>query len=165
MPFLSQEVSKLQIAGDGERVWRKCCCLCLCALGHCQKQTNGQAGLLVWSARLLASCKPFLSSLGLFWGYLWSFWSSVQHLWCLAPLLNLQFVTSVISNVISWFTSSLRWSPLWSVNTYCKLIIYPVRMEDSCFSMTVDSSVPKFAFRSKMFEKVTCYFSFSNLEF
>lgn len=38
-------------------------------------------------------------------------------------------------------------------------------MEHSYFSMTVNSSVPKFTFRSKMFEKVTCYFSFSNLEF
>lgn len=38
-------------------------------------------------------------------------------------------------------------------------------MEHSHFSMTVNSSVLKFALRSKMFEKITCYFSFSNLEF
>lgn len=118
-----------------------------------------------WSVRLLSFCKPFLSSLGFFLGCLWSFWSSFQYLWYLATLLNLQLVTSVTSNVISWITSSLlRWSLLWLGNTYCKLITYPAQMDHSYFSMTVDCSVPKLEFRGKMFEKVICYFSFSNLE-
>lgn len=75
-------------------------------------------------------------------------------LWYLTTLLNLQLVTSVTSNVISWITSSLlRWSLLWLGSTYCKLITYPAQMGHSYFFMTVDCSVPKLAFRGKMFGK------------
>lgn len=134
-----------------ERVWRRWCCSAS-VLGWCQEQPNGHTALGADLPRCWHPVTTFVLSgapLGVFMILLIFFSTSlifgnfaksaVCYLWC--------FKCQQLNRILP---------------SQMKSIIYPAQMEHSCFSMAVDSSVLKFVFRSKMFEKVTCCFSLSN---
>lgn len=91
----------------------------------------------------LLGCCHLVNHFCSLWGFPCGTYNPADLLFNIFGIWQLCLICSLlplISNVISWIASSLpRWSLLWSVHTYCELIIYPAQMEHSYFSMTVNS--------------------------
>lgn len=94
----------------------------------------------------LLGCSLLVNNFCLLWGFSWGIRDPSDLLFNIFDIWQLCLIGSLLPLLfqmsLSWIASSLRWILSWSVNTYCKLIIYPAQMEDSYFSVTVDSSVP-----------------------
>lgn len=121
---------------------------------RCSGQPNGHAG---FGADLPGCWHPVTTFVPL-WGSLWGIYDP-SDLLNIFDIWQLCLICSLLPLLFQM--SAAESNPPFSDEVYNLSSTYV----EHCFSRAVDSSVLKFVFRSKIFEKVTCCFSLFSLEF